>query len=118
MIVIIVGGELGGLAGAIAAVPVTAVVRDVYIYLYQRLVLGASPQEAESHVPSRRDEIEAEKRRQAQRSLKKVPPAQTQPPPPAPVTQAVADAGSDPAEVFEESEASPALPASDQKSRD
>jgi hypothetical protein len=63
--------------GAIAAVPVTAVVRDVYIYLYQRLALGLSPLEAESHVPSRRDEIAAEKRRRAQRSLKRPPPART-----------------------------------------
>jgi len=78
MLVIILGGELGGLAGAIVAVPVTAVARDVYIYLYQRLALNASPQEAESHVPSRRDEIEAERRRQAQRSLKRV--ASTSPP--------------------------------------
>jgi hypothetical protein len=72
MLVIIVGSELGGLAGAIAAVPITAVIRDLYIYLYQRLALGASPLEAESHVPSRRDEIAAEKRRQAQRSLKRL----------------------------------------------
>ncbi|MEI6043662.1 MAG: AI-2E family transporter [Chloroflexota bacterium] len=71
MLVIIIGSELGGLAGAIAAVPITAVVRDLYIYLYQRLALGVSPLEAESHVPSRRDEIAAEKRRQAQRSLKR-----------------------------------------------
>jgi hypothetical protein len=56
-------------------VPVTAVVRDVYIYLYQRLALGVSPLEAESHVPSRRDEIAAEKRRRAQRSLKRPHPA-------------------------------------------
>lgn len=73
MLVIIVGSELGGLAGAIAAVPVTAVVRDVYVYLYQRLALGASPDEAESKVPSRKDEIEAERRKQAQRSLKRPP---------------------------------------------
>lgn len=74
MLVIIIGSELGGLPGAIVAVPVTAVVRDVYIYLYQRLALGASPLEAESKVPSRRDEIEAERKKQAQRSLKRPPP--------------------------------------------
>ncbi len=100
MVVIIVGNEIGGLAGAIAAVPVTAVLRDVYIYLYQRLALGASPQEAESHVPSRRDEIEEERRKQAQRSLKlkraSIP--STQPP------QPVADAGTDEPEDEEEKE--------------
>ncbi len=72
MLVIIIGSELGGLPGAIAAVPVTAIIRDVYIYLYQRLALGASPREAESHVPSRRAQIEAERQRLAQRSLKPV----------------------------------------------
>ncbi len=96
MLVIIVGGELGGLPGAIAAVPVTAVVRDVYIYLYQRLVLGASPMEAESHVPSRRDEIKAERQKQARHSLKKGPPARPQSTTVTPASvPSLADGGSD-----------------------
>lgn len=87
MVVIIMGGEVGGLAGAIVAVPLTALIRDVYIYLYQRLVLGASPIEAEAKVPSRQDDVEREKRRKLMRQAATAPPVQ----PPA------ADAGTDPA---------------------
>jgi predicted PurR-regulated permease PerM len=104
MLVIIIGGEMGGLAGAIAAVPVAAVVRDVYIYLYQRLALGATPLEAEGHVPSRREEIEAEKQKKAQRSLKRsIPPAQ--PPRPA------ADGGTNLIKPAPEAEPVKSLPA-------
>ncbi|HEX2912815.1 MAG TPA: AI-2E family transporter [Chloroflexia bacterium] len=71
MLVIIMGSEVAGLPGAIVAVPLTALIRDVYIYLYQRLVLGASPLEAESKIPSRQDEIEREKLRKMQRQLKR-----------------------------------------------
>lgn len=72
MVVIIVGGEIAGLPGAIISVPLTAVLRDVYIYLYQRTVLGASPEEAESKTPGRCDIILDQRRKQAQRQLKKV----------------------------------------------
>ncbi len=71
MLVIIMGSEVAGLPGAIIAVPLTALVRDVYIYLYQRLVMAASPIEAEAKVPSRQDDIELEKRRKLQRQLKR-----------------------------------------------
>jgi predicted PurR-regulated permease PerM len=71
MLVIIIGSEVGGLVGAIIAVPLTAVGRDVYIYLYQRLVLAATPEQAEAKVPSKRDEIAAKIYRQEQRRLKR-----------------------------------------------
>lgn len=71
MLVIIMGSEIAGLPGAIVAVPLTALIRDIYIYLYQRLVLGASPIEAEEKVPSRRDDIERERKLKQQRQLKR-----------------------------------------------
>ena len=71
MLVIIMGSEVASLPGAIVAVPLTAVIRDVYIYLYQRLVLGASPHDAEARVPSRVDNIEREDGRRLQRHLKR-----------------------------------------------
>jgi predicted PurR-regulated permease PerM len=37
VLVIIIGSEVAGLAGAILAVPVTAIIRDVFKYLYLRL---------------------------------------------------------------------------------
>ncbi len=37
VLVLIIGSEVAGLAGAIFAVPVTAIVRDVFKYLYLRL---------------------------------------------------------------------------------
>jgi hypothetical protein len=81
MLVIIMGSEVAGLPGAIVAVPFTALARDLYIYLYQRLVLGASPLEAESKVPSRADDIALEKKRQLQRQLRRSA-AQANVPPP------------------------------------
>lgn len=70
MLVIILGSEVAGLVGAIVSVPLTAVTRDVYIYLYQRLALAATPEQAEAKVPSKRDEIAAKLYRQEQRRLK------------------------------------------------
>ena len=75
MLVIIMGSEVAGLPGAIVAVPLTAVIRDVYIYLYQRLVLGATPHDAEAHVPSRIDNIEQEDRRHLQHQTVPVEPS-------------------------------------------
>ena len=37
VLVLIIGSEVAGLAGAILAVPVTAIIRDVFKYLYLRL---------------------------------------------------------------------------------
>ncbi len=71
MLVIIMGSEVAGLPGAIIAVPLTAVIRDIYIYLYQRLVLQASPHDAEARVPSRMDDVEREDHRRLQRQLKR-----------------------------------------------
>jgi predicted PurR-regulated permease PerM len=71
MVVIIVGSEIGGLAGAIVSVPLTAVLRDVYVYIYQRVVLGETPVEAEAKTPGRKDAIAAERRLKEQRQLKR-----------------------------------------------
>jgi hypothetical protein len=70
MVVIIIGSEIGGLPGAIVSVPLTAVLRDIYVYLYQRTVLAATPEEAEAKTPGRKDAIAAEKRAKLQRQLK------------------------------------------------
>jgi predicted PurR-regulated permease PerM len=56
MVALVVGSQVGGLFGLIVAVPVAAILRDVYLYLYRRLTEGYSPSEAEASVPSRQDE--------------------------------------------------------------
>jgi len=56
ILALIVGGEVGGLLGVIVAVPLTAITRDIYLYLYRRLGHGYSPHDAEALVPSRIDE--------------------------------------------------------------
>jgi predicted PurR-regulated permease PerM len=56
LLVLVVGGQVAGLVGLIVAVPVAAIVRDWYIYLYRRLVDTDTPAVAEDQVPSRQDE--------------------------------------------------------------
>jgi predicted PurR-regulated permease PerM len=56
LLVRVSGGLVGGLVGLIAAVPVAAIIRDLYIYLYERGVREVSPNVAEDRVPSRQDE--------------------------------------------------------------
>lgn len=66
MVALVVGSQVGGLFGLIVAVPVAAILRDVYLYLYRRFTEGYSPREAEASVPSREDEqSEAVKAREA-----------------------------------------------------
>jgi len=38
MMVLVIGGQLAGFWGMLIAVPVTAVIRDVFLYLYLRLL--------------------------------------------------------------------------------
>lgn len=56
MVALVVGSQIGGLFGLIVAVPVAAILRDVYLYLYRRHTEDYSPLEAEASVPSRQDE--------------------------------------------------------------
>ena len=56
MVALVVGSQVGGLFGLIIAVPVAAILRDIYLYLYRRFSEGLSPREAEASVPSRHDE--------------------------------------------------------------
>ncbi|MDQ2809665.1 MAG: AI-2E family transporter [Chloroflexota bacterium] len=56
ILALIMGGEVGGLLGVIMAVPVTAISRDLFVYLYNRLGRGYTPHDAEALVPSRIDE--------------------------------------------------------------
>ena len=53
MVSLVVGSQVGGLFGLIVAVPVAAILRDIYVYLYRRFTEGYSPREAEASVPSR-----------------------------------------------------------------
>lgn len=53
MISLVVGSQVAGLFGLIVAVPVAAILRDTYLYLYRRFAEGFSPQDAEASVPSR-----------------------------------------------------------------
>jgi predicted PurR-regulated permease PerM len=56
MLVLVVGGQLAGLWGMLIAVPVTAIIRDVFLYLYLRLLDDPlSPDEAMARLRS--DEI-------------------------------------------------------------
>jgi predicted PurR-regulated permease PerM len=56
LVVLVVGGQVAGLVGLIVAVPLTAIIRDMFIYLYKRFVDNYSPTVAEDFVPSRQDE--------------------------------------------------------------
>ena len=53
MMVLVIGGQLAGFWGMLIAVPVTAVIRDVFLYLYLRLLdEPLSPQEAVARLRS------------------------------------------------------------------
>jgi predicted PurR-regulated permease PerM len=56
MISLVVGSQVAGLFGLIVAVPVAAIMRDIYLYLYRRFAEGFEPRQAEASVPSRQDE--------------------------------------------------------------
>lgn len=56
MVAIVVGSQVMGLIGLIIAVPVAAILRDIYLYLYRRFTEDFSPRQAEASVPSRYDE--------------------------------------------------------------
>jgi len=56
MVALVVGSQVAGLFGLIIAVPVAAILRDTYLYLYRRFADGYSPEEAEASVPSRQSE--------------------------------------------------------------
>lgn len=56
MVSLVVGSQVAGLFGLIIAVPVAAILRDVYLYLYRRFSEGYSPHDAEASVPSRETE--------------------------------------------------------------
>ncbi len=69
MVALVVGSQAAGLFGLIVAVPVTAILRDVYLYLYRRLAEGYTPTEAEDAVPSRQDEQTAQGKDREAREL-------------------------------------------------
>jgi len=53
MVVLVVGGQLAGFWGMLIAVPVTAVIRDIFLYLYLRLLDDPlSPEEAMARIRS------------------------------------------------------------------
>jgi predicted PurR-regulated permease PerM len=53
MMVLVIGGQLAGFWGMLIAVPVTAVIRDVFLYLYLRLLdEPLTPQEAVARLRS------------------------------------------------------------------
>jgi hypothetical protein len=69
MVALVVGSQVGGFLGLIIAVPVAAIMRDVYLYLYRRLVESYDPREAEASVPSRQDEQKPPAKSKEQREL-------------------------------------------------
>lgn len=56
MVALVVGSSVLGLIGLIIAVPVAAIMRDIYLYLYRRFTEDYTPRQAEASVPSRQDE--------------------------------------------------------------
>ena len=54
ILLVIVGSEVAGIPGAIGAVPIAAIIRDVYVYAYQRLVVGVSVEDATQIAPGGR----------------------------------------------------------------
>jgi predicted PurR-regulated permease PerM len=53
MVVLVVGGQLAGFLGMLVAVPVTAIIRDLFLYLYLRLLdEPLSPAEAIARIRS------------------------------------------------------------------
>ncbi len=69
MVSLVVGSQVGGLFGLIVAVPVAAILRDIYVYLYRRFTEGFSPREAEASVPSRQHEETTEGKKHDQHEL-------------------------------------------------
>ncbi len=69
MVALVVGSQVGGLFGLIVAVPVAAILRDIYLYLYRRFTEGYTPEEAEASVPSRQDEESAKGRAKEREEL-------------------------------------------------
>jgi predicted PurR-regulated permease PerM len=66
---LVVGGQVAGVFGLIIGVPVAAILRDVYLYLYRRFAEGYGSKEAEASVPSREDEKEPAEKAEARREL-------------------------------------------------
>ena len=56
MVALVIGSQVAGFVGLVAAVPVTAIARDIYLYLYRRFAEDYTAREAEASVPSRQDE--------------------------------------------------------------
>lgn len=69
MVSLVVGSQVAGLFGLIVAVPVAAILRDIYIYLYRRFTEGYSPRDAEASVSSRQQEETTEGKKREQHRL-------------------------------------------------
>ena len=69
MVALVVGSQVAGFPGLILAVPVAAILRDVYLYLYRRLAEDYTPKDAEASVPSRYDEEADEGKAHASQQL-------------------------------------------------
>jgi predicted PurR-regulated permease PerM len=69
MVALVVGSQVGGLFGLVLAVPVAAILRDTYLYLYRRFAENYSPRDAEASVPSRQDESSEQGKKKAKREL-------------------------------------------------
>jgi len=69
MVSLVVGSQVAGLFGLIVAVPVAAILRDIYVYLYRRFTEGYSPRSAEASVPSRQHEESAHGKKHEEKQL-------------------------------------------------
>lgn len=69
MVALVVGSQVGGLFGLVLAVPVAAILRDTYLYLYRRFAENYTPRDAEASVPSRQDEGSPQGKKKEKRKL-------------------------------------------------
>jgi predicted PurR-regulated permease PerM len=69
MVALVVGSQVGGLFGLVVAVPVAAILRDIYLYLYRRFTEDYTPRDAEASVPSRSDEESQQGKKTEKRKL-------------------------------------------------
>ncbi|HST05620.1 MAG TPA: AI-2E family transporter, partial [Chloroflexia bacterium] len=69
MVALVVGSQVGGLFGLVVAVPVAAIMRDIYLYLYRRFTEDYTPRDAEASVPSRSDEESQQGKKNEKRKL-------------------------------------------------
>ena len=83
MVALVVGGSIGGLLGAILALPIAAAARDIFRYVFHRVdVVPATPEEALDRINARPALVEVEDRAPTTEQTPDTPPRPSTDPPP------------------------------------